>query len=247
MSSQPYYLAYENRYQAVYAAGIDRWGHSPDDTVLYAYLKSWVEQNGLVGKRVIEFACGEGACGAILSDLGCVYRGIDVSPSAIEHAQRTLCSYPNASVEVLDMVKDPIEGLYDAALDCMGLHMLITDADRAGYLLNAYSALKDGAPMLFFRESYRREGVYSGTVDSFAQWSKITGEDYLTPRSRLVKRSDNGEASEVYIPLLPARAKDKNGYIIEFENAGFTVEKFEEMGSSSAIPFSASIFVRKGA
>lgn len=246
MSSHPYYFAYENRYQVVYSAGVDRWGHSPDDTVLYNYLKSWVEQNDLAGKRVIEFACGEGACGAILSDLGCVYHGIDVSPSAIEKARSTLCSYQNASVEVLDMVKGPIEGEYDAALDCMGLHMLITDADRAGYLHNAYSVLKDGAPMLFFRESYRREGVYSGTVDSFAQWSKITGDDYVTPQPRLVTRSDNGEVAEVFVPLLPARAKDKNGYIIEFENAGFLVERFEEMGSSSAIPFSASIFVRKG-
>ena len=99
--------------------------------------------------------------------------------------------------------------------------------------------------MLFFSESYRREGVYSGTVDSFAQWSKITGDDYVTPQPSLVTRSDNGEPEEVYIPLLPARAKDKSGYIIEFESAGFLVERFEEMGSSSAIPFSASIFVRK--
>ena len=47
------------------------------------------------------------------------------------------------------------------------------------------------------------------------------------------------------IPLLPARAKDKNGYTEEFENVGFDVEKIVEMDVSNAIPHSASIYVRK--
>ena len=50
---------------------------------------------------------------------------------------------------------------------------------------------------------------------------------------------------EVLIPLIPARAKDKNGYIEEFENIGFDVEKIIEMDMSTAIPHSASIYVRK--
>lgn len=50
---------------------------------------------------------------------------------------------------------------------------------------------------------------------------------------------------EVLISLLPARAKDKNGYIEEFENIGFDVEKIIEMDMSTAIPHSASIYVRK--
>ena len=90
MEKEPYYWAYEKRYQAVYEAGISRWGHSPEDAVLYKTLKTWVETNGLQGKKVIEFACGEGACGVILSKLGCIYRGFDISPSAIEKAKEAL-------------------------------------------------------------------------------------------------------------------------------------------------------------
>jgi hypothetical protein len=41
---EPYYMAYEKRYQAVFSAGAKRWGHSPDDDVLYNTLKSWVEK-----------------------------------------------------------------------------------------------------------------------------------------------------------------------------------------------------------
>ena len=59
--SEPYYKAYQKRYQAVFAAGAERWGHSPDNEVLYNTLKSWVEENHLQGKSIIEYACGEAA------------------------------------------------------------------------------------------------------------------------------------------------------------------------------------------
>ena len=243
---EPYYKAYEKRYKAVFAAGAERWGHSPDNKVLYNTLKSWVEENNLQGKRIIEFACGEGACGVILSELGCIYHGVDISPSAIEKSKKLLETYPNATVEVLDMVKESVKEKYDAALDCMGFHMLVTDKDRELYLKNAYNSLKENSPMLFFRESYRRDGAYNGAVNSVEEWEQITGDDYKTPQLRQVRNSDNGGIVEVFVPLVPARAKDKNGYIREFENIGFDVEKFIEMDVSTVIPHSASIYVRKG-
>ena len=99
--------------------------------------------------------------------------------------------------------------------------------------------------MLFFRESYRKNGAYQGVVNSIEEWEQITGEDYKTLQSRQVKSFDDGGVVEVLIPLLPARAKDKNGYIEEFEGVGFGVENFVEMDVSTAIPHSASIYVRK--
>ena len=53
--NEPYYKAYEKRYQAAFSVGAERWGHSPDDEVLYHTLKSWVEENSLQGKRIIEY------------------------------------------------------------------------------------------------------------------------------------------------------------------------------------------------
>ena len=243
---EPYYMAYEKRYQAVFAVGVERWGHSPQNKVLYNTLKTWVEENDLQGKSIIEYACGEGACGVILSELGCIYQGVDISPSAIEKSKKLLEAYPNATVEVLDMVMERVNEKYDAALDCMGLHMLITDDDRMDYLRNVYNSLKDNAPMLFFRESYRHNGAHQGTVNSIEEWAKITGEDYQTPQLRQVRNSGGGDIAEVLIPLLPARAKDREGYIEEFNKSGFDVEKFIEMDVSTAIPHSASIYVRKG-
>ena len=245
--NEPYYMAYEKRYRAVFEAGASRWGHSPDDPVLYETLKTWVEKNGLQGKKVVEFACGEGACGVILSALGCIYQGYDISPTAIGTAKKNLSSHPNASADVLNMVKEKARGIYDAALDCMGLHMLVTDADRKAYLTNAYAVLKERAPMLFFREAYRNglggESAYKGSVHSFEQWKIISGCDYETPQIRTAK-TENGTV-EVSIPLVPARAKDKEDYIAEMEAVGFVVENFVEMADSDAIPLSASLFVRK--
>lgn len=245
--NEPYYMAYEKRYRAVFAAGVKRWGHSPDDRILADTLEQWVDANHLRGKRIIEYACGEGACGVILSRLGCIWHGVDVSPAAVEKAREAVRDCPNASVSVLDMVRDTVSGEYDAALDCMGFHMLVTDQDRSTYLKNAWNSLKDGAPMLFFRQSYRSEespeAVYKGTVHSITEWEAVTGSDYSTPQLRRTSTEDG--TAEVFIPLVPARANDREGYTEEMTRAGFTVERFTEMPESEAIRYAASIYVRK--
>ena len=105
MEKRPYYLAYQERYEKVFAARADHWGHTPDDEVLFATLKKWVEDNNLVGKRVIEFACGEGACGVILSKLGCYYHGVDIAQSAVNKTKEAIKGLPNATAEIIDMTK----------------------------------------------------------------------------------------------------------------------------------------------
>ena len=73
----------------------------------------------------------------------------------------------------------------------------------------------------------------------------ITGEDYQTPQLRQVRNTDNGDIVDVFVPLVPARAKDRQGYTDEFESVGFNVEKFIEMDVFDNAPHSASIYVRK--
>ncbi|MBR3933822.1 MAG: hypothetical protein IKJ68_07965 [Clostridia bacterium] len=99
--------------------------------------------------------------------------------------------------------------------------------------------------MLLFRESYRRENVYDGIVNSIEEWVRITGEDYTTPQLRQVKNAETGQNVDVFVPILPARAKDKKGYIKEFESIGFNVENFIEMDVSGAIITSANIYLIK--
>lgn len=237
-----YYEAYEGRYQAVQSVSRDLfWGHSPEDEELNAFLSEWVNKNDLKGKKIVEFCCGEGGSGAVLASLGCVYQGYDIAPSAIEKAKDTLRDCPQATVEVRDLVKDSLpENAFAAALDVMGFHMLVVDADRKAYLQNMYSSLKPGAPAFFFHQLYRRE-IYRGPVDSFDEWKKISGSDYATPEEREI--GDTGKT--VMIPLVPGRAKMKDDYIAELQEAGFIVDSFVEMGENHKCPFSCSFHVHK--
>ena len=99
-----YYEAYEKRYQAVREVGDYVWGHTPDDNELIALLGEWTQKHSLTGKKVVEFACGEGAGGVVLSRLGCMYQGYDIAPSAIEKTRallylRNFCApAPTASI-----------------------------------------------------------------------------------------------------------------------------------------------------
>ncbi|HML46237.1 MAG TPA: hypothetical protein PKE04_05750, partial [Clostridia bacterium] len=108
MDEKTYYLGYEDRYQRVFAAGGDCWGHAPTNKGLTQVLTEWVETQGLCGKRVIEFACGEGASGVILSRLGCVYHGVDVAPTAVAKAKDALKGFPEARVSRLNMVLEAV-------------------------------------------------------------------------------------------------------------------------------------------
>lgn len=232
-----YYERYDDRYKKMYGEGIDRWGNTPDDDMLFSILEKWVEDNDLRGKRVIDFACGEGACGEILSKLGCIYHGVDLSPAAIEKARESLNDYAQARVSLLNMVEETTGELYDAALDCMGLHMLVTDQDRIKYLNNAFESLVNGAPMIFIKEMYG-EDSYRGVVESFDDWKKIKNESF--EESKLCCEI-NGK--EIHYPILPARGRTRADYYMEMEFVGFKVEAFIELPINSAC--SACIYVRK--
>lgn len=242
MEERKYYERYEQRYRSAYAAGAERWGHGPDNRELRRTLANWVEQNRLRGRRIIEFACGEGASGLILSKLGCIYYGVDVAPSAVAHARALLHNCTLARVSVLDMVQHRPQGTFDAALDAMGLHMLITDDDRRRYLKNAFAALCPGAPMLFYKEMYRAD-AYEGAVETDDQWSEITGVDYSSPQK--LSAAARGGKVEVRVPFLPARHRNEAQYRTEMTSAGFAVDAFHVNDPSKEIQCSANIYVHK--
>lgn len=239
-----YYEAYEGRYQAVQSVSEDLlWGHAPDDEELRAVLGGWVSEHGLRGRHVVEFCCGEGGSGVVLSELGCAYQGYDIAPSAVRKAQHLLEAFPDASAEERDLVKEPLPACaYDAAFDSMGFHMLVLDADRKAYLSNMYACLKPGSPAFFFHQSYR-EDAYPGPVNTFEEWKTISGTDYQTPSQRQIGESGR----TVLIPLVPARARNREGYLSELEEAGFIVDEFIEMGENSKCVYSCSFHVHKPA
>ena len=238
--NRPYYLAYEERYRKVHALQA-LWGHSPQDEELRSILSRWVETHNLAGKHIAEFACGEGGSGVILSEAGCIWHGFDAAPSAVDRARLLTEHFPNAHCEVRDLIHQPLPAQsYDAALDVMGLHMLVTDSDRRAYLQNMFNCLKGGASALLVHESFRTD-AYEGNVSSIEEWARITGLDFHTPQPRRIPGSDE----ITYLPLLPARPKNQAGYISEMEDIGFVVEEFMEMGENEKCIRSACIRVKR--
>ena len=221
----PYYMAYELRYQKLLAAGAPCWADMSNDEILTNALSRWVIENNLKGKRIIEYACGEGVCGTILTKLGCRYHGVDVAPSAVKRAAAALREYPAATVSLLDMVEERVNDEYDAALDVMGLQMLVADRDRRKYLENVMASLKAGAHALFFRESFR-EDAYDGVIQSFHDWKKRNND-------------------LIDLQQIPVRAKSKAGYMAELEAVGFDVDDFVCMDINMQQSYSASIYVHK--
>ena len=237
-----YHLLYERRYQTVYEAGADYWGHTPGDDELTEKLTEWVSQNNLKGKRIIEFFCGEGASGVILSKLGCVYHGVDISLSALQKAKDSLVNYPDAAVTELNVVSGKIDGLYDAALDVMGFHMLVSDPDRKGYLHNAFSCLKNNSPVFFFRQQYE-ENANDNFIESFDEWLAISKQDYDVLREMNFKK--DGKKIKIQLPYVPGRPKTKAGYIQELTEVGFTVDSIIDMELNGKCGESISIYAHK--
>ena len=236
-----YYRAYDERYRAVQDVGDFIWGHRPDDVQLNEALTSWVDEYGLRGRRVAEFACGEGVVGRMLAEMGCIYSGYDISPTAVEISRRRLNGLNGARVGEMDMVKDRLEEeSCDGVLDVSGLHMLVTDGDREKYLRNVFNALKPGATALFWQEAYREDG-YEGRVESIEDWKNITGLDFDTPESRTIGNTGR----EVMLRLLPARPRSRAGYTDEFSRAGFEVIRFKEIMNSEFMALSAGILVKR--
>ena len=236
-----YYRAYEARYRAVREIGEFTWGHTPDDAQLAGAVGDWVRAYDLTGKTVAESACGEGAGGVLLCRLGCIYNGYDIAPTAVEIARQAVAGFPGAKVEQRDIVAQPLpENSVDGALDVSGLHMIVTDADRAAYIGNIFNALKSGGSALFWQESYRSE-AYEGAVTDIEDLMRLTGLDFNTPQKRRIGNS----GKEVMLPLLPARPRTKEGYVREFENAGFRVVRMQVIKDSDFMESSIGILVEK--
>ncbi len=222
---RPYYTAYEKRYRSVYEQGADRYAFLPMEEEIQEILGHYIERFGLVGKRVVEFGCGEGWAGHVLARFGCVYQGYDIAPSALEKATALLSGYAHARVRRQDVVLGnfPLDA-FDAGVDVACLHMLVTDADRKKYLGNVYGCLRPGAPMYFVHLRHGDDS-YEGEVECYEQWLQISGEDVDTPREMPAMRDGRGFA--VMIPRIAARPRSESGYREELTKAGFEVIKFE--------------------
>ena len=238
---KPYYTAYDKRYRSAYEQGADYWAYLPEIEKTRKIVRKFVEQFELAGKKVVEFGCGQGIAALEFARSGCIYRGYDISPAAIEKAAALLSDYTNAEASLYDVVLGNFpEEVFDAGIDIGCLHMLVTDSDRKKYLSNVYKCLKPGAAVYFVRLSYR-DDAYDGEITDYEQWLEIAGEDVDTPQQRMALK--DGKEFPVMMPLIAARPRTERGYREELTKAGFEIIEFKK--SEKWDSMRADILVRK--
>lgn len=98
-----------------------------------AYQHDWMRKNCGAGKRVIDFACGNGENGLFAAELGSEVVGIDISPEGIENANlnaQQLGLSEKCHFEVMDGedLKFP-DSTFDIGVEYGALHHV--DLDRA--------------------------------------------------------------------------------------------------------------------
>lgn len=238
---KPYYTAYDKRYRSAYEQGADYWAYLPEIEKTRKIVRRFVERFGLVGRKVVEFGCGQGIAALEFARFGCIYKGYDISPAAIEKAAALLSDYTNAEVSLFDVVLgDFPEEFFDAGIDIACLQMLVTDTDRNRYLSNVYKCLRPQAAAYFVRSSYQ-DDAYDGEITSYEQWLDIAGVDVDTPEQRMALK--DGKEFPVMMPLIAARPRTERGYRQELTDAGFEIMEFKR--SKKRDEMSADILTRK--
>ena len=234
-----YYTAYEKRYRAVYAQGVEYWSAFPEESAAVEsdVRRFLTEANVQPGARVIEFGCGEGAVGALFAGMGYSYTGVDIAESAIEKARARLAEFGDrVRLHVADILNLAAfsDASFDAGLDVSCLHMLVVDADRRRYLREAHRLLKPGAPMLFCQECCRADAT-TEVVESYEQWLRLSREDVDIPEPR--DAWQDGRVKKVHLPRIAARARSQEQYRAEAESAGFAFEICASATDKSFISF----------
>jgi SAM-dependent methyltransferase len=139
-----------------YASGTYRWWHlsrTPPE-LLEALADGWIAAPG----RVLDLGCGLGIEVAALADRGFQAVGIDISPVAIERAQR---SHPGVEFVVGDVLELPFEdGSFDVIID-RGCFHYMAPGDRSRYEAEAWRVLRPGGRFLL-RACLSSNGVPNG-------------------------------------------------------------------------------------
>jgi SAM-dependent methyltransferase len=137
---RPERARYEDRYRAVYAAGVPFCKLE----VRADHLRRFLEQQPARG-RLIDFGCGEGFPATIAADMGYDVLAIDSAPSAVAKAEQTH-RRPNLRFVLGDVCElDHLPShSFDVAVDLGCLHMLVEDSDARRYLGHAFRLVRPG-------------------------------------------------------------------------------------------------------
>jgi SAM-dependent methyltransferase len=230
-----YYTTYEDRYQRVYAQGVDYWTGDPEEiAAVICLVHDFIEFAKVTPflHSIIEFGCGEGFLAEHLLQRGFSYLGIDISPSALNKARNRIAGSDSrfmlGDVTNLPEVRS---GSFDVAIDNYCLHMFVTDSDRRRYLGEVHRTLKSSG-YAWFHEIGQRDR-FSDRIESIDEFLVKHPMDLDTCETRGAYTKTGKKT--VQLPRLPARFNNCEGYHDEIKAAGFEIEFIESRKSGVVI------------
>jgi ubiquinone/menaquinone biosynthesis C-methylase UbiE len=159
-----------DQFAAIYQRGpYLRFSQSLADTVLPEYM----EEMGIVPKKILDIACGEGSLAVTMAEKGYHVTGIDQSLQMVELAQdRALAAGVEVDFRVEDMRSLPFVDEFDL-VTCFfdSLNYMLTVADLQEAFLGAYRALHPRGYYIFDMNT-----VYGLAVDWMRQETYIQNE-----------------------------------------------------------------------
>ena len=232
----PYYSKYDDHYRVLYAKGIRYWSNGPEESLARvrnrAILRVLEAKPDPRGLRVLELGCGEGFLMSLFVELGMDYVGIDYSPHAIAKAkERATEAALKADLSVGDALKldeDIKQRTYDLVFDMACFHMFVVDHDRNTYLSNVKRLMGRESAFVLMSQAEDEE-AYEEEIRSVEEYERKFNVDLSSCHHW--EAWDGEEWVPVDLPMFACRPRTQQGYIKEFEEAGFKVNKVYEASS----------------
>lgn len=196
--------------------------------------------------RVLEPGCGEGRFAVESLARGFDYVGIDLAPSALARARERVDAFQKDAVGVQLLCRDVTElsflepASFDLAIDIGLLHMLVADCDRRRYLDGLRRALREGGLVLFIEAC--SEGAYDGPVETYEDYMRVFAPGLVTDEERIAY--NDGREVTIKLDRLPARPRDRKGYVRELCDHGFRVLDFTNLETNCGRIIARATFTR---
>lgn len=126
--SRSYYEAYDDRYRQVHRENL-RWFMEEPSPIVGQVLSAFDIPRTA---RLLEIGCGEGRDAKFLLNRGYDVLATDVSSEAVAYCRRENPGFADR-FQVLDCIRDRLEGTFDFIYAVAVVHMLVLEEDRNGF------------------------------------------------------------------------------------------------------------------
>ena len=165
-----YYEAYEDRYKQVHEKGLV-WSTNNNTKII----EKIIDKYHLKNKSMLEIGCGEGRDARYLLDKGYNLLAIDISKEAIRYCKDNDDDHKD-NYQVLDVINNKDNRLYDFIYSIATLHMFVLDEDRDKFYQFIYNHLKDDGLALILSMGDGNSKYQSDIATAFEKVDRIHQE-----------------------------------------------------------------------